>query len=74
MYSKMQQDVVYSYYLLALYSISQGETVDELEEVISGFEDEDLYEQCDGIRQAINFAKNNTMQAILNELDNEIEQ
>ena len=72
MYSDEQQDIVYSYYLLALYSISQGETLDELEYIIAEFEDEDLYEQCDGIRQAINFAKNNTIQGILMELDKEI--
>jgi len=72
MYSGEQQDIVYCYYLLALYSISQGETLDELEYIISEFEDEDLYEQCDGIRQAINFAKNNTMQNVLLELNKEI--
>jgi hypothetical protein len=71
MYSEEQQDIVYSYYLLALYSISQGETLDELEYIVSEFEDDDLYEQCDGIRQAINFAKNNTMQSVLAELDKE---
>jgi len=72
MYSEEQQGIVYSYYLLALYSISQGETLDELEYIISDFENDDLYEQCDGIIQAINFAKNNTMQSVLAELDKEI--
>ncbi len=73
MYSKTQQDVVYSYYLLALYSISQGETIEELEEVVLGFEQDDLYEQCDGMRQAIEFAKTNTIQAVLSELNKGIE-
>lgn len=73
MYNKSQQDVVYSYYLLTLYSISQGETIEELEEVVFGFEQDDLYEQCDGMRQAIEFAKTNTIQAVLAELNNGIE-
>jgi len=73
MYNKSQQDVVYSYYLLTLYSISQGETIEELEEVVLGFEQDDLYEQCDGMRQAIEFAKTNTIQAVLAELNNGIE-
>ena len=71
MYSEEQQDIVYSYYLLTLYSISQGETFEELKYVISEFEDEGMYEECDGIRQAIEFAESNTSESILVELDNE---
>jgi hypothetical protein len=56
-----------------LYSISQGETIEELEEVVLGFEQDDLYEQCDGMRQAIEFAKTNTIQAVLSELNKGIE-
>ncbi len=73
MYNDSQQDIVYSYYLLTLYSISQGETIEELEEVVMGFEQDDLYEQCDGMRQAIEFAKTNTIQAVLSELNKGIE-
>jgi hypothetical protein len=73
MYNDSQQDIVYSYYLLTLYSISQGETIEELEEVVLGFEQDDLYEQCDGMRQAIEFAKTNTIQAVLSELNKGIE-
>ena len=71
MYSEEQQDIVYSYYLLTLYSI-QGETFEELKYVISEFEDEGMYEECDGIRQAIEFAESNTIESILLELDNEV--
>jgi hypothetical protein len=73
MYNDSQQDIVYSYYLLTLYSISQGEAIEELEEVVLGFEQDDLYEQCDGMRQAIEFAKTNTIQAVLSELNKGIE-
>lgn len=73
MYNDSQQDIVYSYYLLTLYSISQGETIEELEEVVLGFEQDDLYEQCDGMRQAIEFAKTNTIQEVLSELNKGIE-
>ena len=73
MYNDSQQDIVYSYYLLTLYSISQGETLEELEDVVLGFEQDDLYEQCDGMRQAIEFAKKNTIQAVLYELNKGIE-
>jgi hypothetical protein len=73
MYNDSQQDIVYSYYLLTLYSISQGETIEELEEVVLGFEQDDLYEQCDGMRQAMEFAKTNTIQAVLSELNKGIE-
>jgi len=73
MYSDEQKDVVFSYYLLSLYSISQGESYEELEYVISEFEEDGLYEQCDGIRQALDFAKSNTMSSILAELDNKTE-
>ena len=73
MYNDSQQDIVYSYYLLTLYSISQGETIEELEEVVLGFEQDDLYEQCDGMRQAIEFAKTNTIQAVQSELNKGIE-
>ena len=72
MYSEEQQDIVYSYYLLTLYSISQGETFEELKYVISEFEDEGMYEECDGIRQAIESAESNTIESILLELDNEV--
>ena len=72
MYSEEQQDIVYSYYLLTLYSISQGETFEELKYVISEFEDEGMYEECDGIIQAIEFAESNTIESILLELDNEV--
>tara|TARA_B110000977_G_scaffold190413_1_gene261193 strand:+ start:128 stop:349 length:222 start_codon:yes stop_codon:yes gene_type:complete len=72
MYNNDQKDTVYSYYLLTLYSISQGETFEELEYVISEFEDEGMYEECDGIRQAIEFAKSNTMESVLLEIESEV--
>ncbi len=73
MYNEDQKDTVYSYYLLTLYSISQGESFEELEYVISEFEEEGMYEECDGIRKAVKFAKSNTMERVLLELDKEID-
>ena len=70
-YNEQQEDIVYSYYLLCLYSISQGESIEELEYLLSDFEEEELYEQCDGVRRAIEFAKTNTLEGILLELNKE---
>jgi hypothetical protein len=70
-YNEKQEDIVYSYYLLCLYSIAQGESIEELEYLFSDFEEEELYEQCDGVRRAIEFAKTNTLEGILLELNKE---
>lgn len=72
MYNEDQKDIVYSYYLLTLYSISQGESIEELQYIISEFEEEGMYEQCDGMIQAVEFAKSNTMERVLLELDEEV--
>lgn len=64
---------VSAYYLLGLHDIAKGLEIDVLEAVLTDLEEEEDYEACDGLSQAINFAKKNTVIQILEEYDNALD-
>ena len=67
------KDRVSAYYLLGLHDIAKGLELSVLEAVLTDLEEEEDYEACDGLSQAINFAKNNTIIQILEEYDNALD-
>lgn len=51
------KDRVEEFYIMALMDISDGASVDDLEEVIIEYEKAEMYEACAGILKAINESK-----------------
>ena len=49
------------FYLMALYDIEQGYTIEELEDTLSLYEDLEEYEGCAGILKAIHEIKYDTL-------------
>jgi len=49
----MDKKVIEEFYLLALVDIVNGKDINELEETIKLYEEEEQYEACAGIKKAI---------------------
>ena len=64
---------VSAYYLLGLHDIVKGLEIGALEAILKDLEEEEDYEACDGLSQAINFAKKNTVMQTLEEYDNALD-
>ena len=52
---------IHEFYLMALYDIEQGYTIEELEDTLSLYEDLEEYEGCAGILKAIHEIKYDTI-------------
>jgi len=63
----MNHDIVLEFYFLALRDIENGASIDELEDAIKLYEEEENYEACAGILKAIHEAKYSTIKNIKNE-------
>ena len=50
----MNKKIIEEFYLLALVDIVNGKDINELEETIKLYEEEEQYEACAGILKAIN--------------------
>jgi len=59
------------YYLLALVEITNGASIQGLEEDIELYEEEERYEECAGILKAIHESGYLTIKDIIKTLDNE---
>jgi hypothetical protein len=55
---RTKQDLVDEYFLLTLHDLSNGKTVHEMESVLKFYEELELYEECQGIYEAIQCIKN----------------
>ena len=60
----MNQEKIDSFYLATIYEIIIGVSVDELNCVIEDFLEEELYEECAGIKKAIDTAETKTIKEL----------
>jgi len=49
----LKKDIIEEFYLLALVDIVNGKDINELEETIKLYEEDEQYEACAGIKKAI---------------------
>lgn len=69
----MNEEIVKDFYLLALTDIINGASIAQLNRELKMYEKEELYEECVGIRNAINDAKTKSIQELkLIIIENEI--
>lgn len=61
--------IVEEYYNLAMIDLSEGVTIQELEDVIQLYEDVEEYEACAGILKAINETRYDTTKNIKKRID-----
>lgn len=61
----MNKDIVEEFYFLALLDIREGVSLQELEDVIQLYEDVEDYEACAGILKAVNEARYDTINNII---------
>ena len=62
-----QLEVIESNYMLTLF-ISLTSSIDELKVLLKDHEYDELYEQCEGIKRAIEFVEKKTHQQVLQEM------
>ena len=62
----MSKNVIQEFKLLALLDIVEGASIVELQKTMRMYEAEEHYEACEGIRQAIEYAKYLTIHDIKN--------
>lgn len=62
----MKSDVVQEFKLLALIDIVSGASIHDLQKTLKAYEYEEHYEACEGIKQAIEYAKYLTIKDIKN--------
>ena len=61
----MNKDIVEEFYFLALLDIREGVSLQELEDVIHLYEDVEDYEACAGILKAVNEARYDTINNLI---------
>lgn len=61
----MNKDIVEEFYYLALLDIRSGVSLQELEDVIQLYEDVEDYEACAGILKAVNEARYDTINNLI---------
>jgi len=61
----MNKDIVEEFYFLALLDIREGVSLQELEDVIQLYEDVEDYEACAGILKAVNEARYDTINNLI---------
>ena len=65
----MNQETIDAFYLATIYEVLLGVKLKELSQVILDFEEEELYEECAGIKKALDFVKVKTIEEIEIEYD-----
>lgn len=63
---------IQSFYITSIYEILTGTSIKQLEDVIKDFEEEELYEECEGIKRALDLAKKCTIEELKLEYTNEL--
>jgi len=61
----LNKDIVEEFYFLALLDIREGVSLQELEDVIQLYEDVEDYEACAGILKAVNEARYDTINNLI---------
>ena len=61
----MNKDIIEEFYYLALLDIRSGVSLQELEDVIQLYEDVEDYEACAGILKAVNEARYDTINNLI---------
>jgi hypothetical protein len=61
----VNKDIVEEFYFLALLDIREGVSLQELEDVIQLYEDVEDYEACAGILKAVNEARYDTINNLI---------
>ena len=67
----MNKDIVEEFYYLALLDIRSGVSLQELEDVIQLYQDVEDYEACAGILKAVNEARYDTINNIIEKTNGE---
>lgn len=52
------------FYIVSIYEVLCGTSLKELQDVVFEFEKEELYEECSGIKKAIDFCEKKTITEI----------
>lgn len=69
----MDEDIIKDFYLLAITDIINGATIAQLNKELRMYENEELYEECIGIRNAINDSRKKSIEELkLIIIENEI--
>jgi len=63
---------ILSFYIASLYDILEGEEITNLKCIIKDFEEVELYEECEGIKRAIEFTEKHTVDQIKEEYNEQI--
>jgi hypothetical protein len=63
----MIEETIQDFYIASLEDVIEGMEIKELEWVLKDFEDEEMYEECAGIKKALDFIKKKTIKEIKKE-------
>jgi len=63
----MEEHKIHTFYVAALTDILQGIELKEIESVMFDFEEEELYEECAGIKKALDLASTATLKELREE-------
>lgn len=58
------EEKIQDFYLASLEDILEGVDIKELEYILKDFEDEEMYEECAGVKKALDFIKKRTIKEI----------
>jgi hypothetical protein len=60
----MKKSTIKQFYIETLYEILIGTDLKNIDSVLKDFEDEELYEECAGIKKALDLAEKKTIEEI----------
>lgn len=63
----MIEETIQEFYIVSLEDVIDGMEIKELEWVLKDFENEEMYEECAGIKKALDFIKKKTIKEIKKE-------
>ena len=63
----MIEETIQEFYIASLEDVIDGMEIKELEWVLKDFENEEMYEECAGIKKALDFIKKKTIKEIKKE-------
>ena len=69
MESQVAEDIIDNWYIVTLYEVINGEPISEVEWLISEFEDEEKYEECAGIKKALDLIEHKTIKELREEYE-----
>lgn len=66
-----EEKTVDRYFELALESLAEGSTIQQIEHQLKAYEEEELYLECAGIKYALDYSRFHTLYQMYRELENE---